>query len=196
MKVGARFFKEGEQWWWQGMTKGSPAYRIKATVVVCPQCGDDFVTKLRSDGSTYTKVCSYSCSQAAQQVANPKRYSGERCARWKGGIMENFRGYRLIWMPDHPSLRNSKRKYVAEHRLVMEEHLGRYLESYEQVHHKNGIRNDNDIENLELWDTQKRGGQPPGQRVSEKKHCKTCVCFHQDFPIADSAFPATLGAFM
>jgi hypothetical protein len=75
------------------------------------------------------------------------RGRGENSTGWKGGRLVKDDGYIRIYKPDHP---NSVKSYVLEHRLVMESKLGRYLTSGESVHHRNGIKDDNRPENLEL----------------------------------------------
>lgn len=77
------------------------------------------------------------------------RSEANLCKRKKeGGRYIDRYGYVHVYMPSHPY---NVRGYVLEHRLVMEEHLGRYLRPEEVVHHKNGIKSDNRISNLQLF---------------------------------------------
>lgn len=72
-------------------------------------------------------------------------------------------GYVDLYRPDHPNARPNGR--VLEHIAVMADHLGRRIrtDEGENVHHRNGERGDNRLENLELWVRR----QPPGQRVTD-----------------------------
>lgn len=108
------------------------------------------------------------------EVSRKRGYCSKHYARWlRNGDIELRRpvhgrykdpaGYvYLTNKHNHPNAQSRGR--IFEHIYIMSEHLGRPLLPGENVHHKNGIRDDNHIENLELWSR----SQPPGQRVSDK----------------------------
>lgn len=81
-----------------------------------------------------------------------KIHIGELNQNWQGGEVLSSKGYREIWIhPDDfffPMATKSGR--VLEHRLVMAQSLGRCLHPWEIVHHRNGVRTDNRLENLQL----------------------------------------------
>ena len=72
-------------------------------------------------------------------------------------------GYRMVPVPPHLRHLSEGNRTMAEHRLVMAAHLRRPLRGDENVHHVNGDRLDNRLENLELWST----SQPSGKRVED-----------------------------
>lgn len=82
------------------------------------------------------------CKKAVSQAKKGK--IKEHSSHWKGGRrIEKNTGYILIWSSE-------EQRYLREHRIIMENHLGRKLQDSEDVHHINGIKNDNRIENLKV----------------------------------------------
>lgn len=150
-------------------------YRRKKKTKTCPVCGKEFSCYPKQAA----KFCSVKCRGESKRVPNdtreciscgkkfevrhcsPKRYCSigciqrgnfaEKAAHWNGGI-RTHKGYILRYTPEHPyGIKMGNTKYVKEHRLVMEKHIGRYLKKHEVVHHINGKKTDNRIENLRLF---------------------------------------------
>ena len=118
----------------------------------CLFCGKGFLVV-----ANRIKFCSHKCSSDNQRGKTIKKTQkmldfykinrGKNHHSWKGGKHKDKAGYIQIWCPEHPRACYS---YIREHVLVMEKYLGRYLIAPEEVHHINGIKDDNRIENLQL----------------------------------------------
>lgn len=108
------------------------------------------------------------------------RNQGCKNPKWCGGRRKRPDGYIDVWAPAHPYQSYNR---VLEHRLVVEQSVGRYLKPSEHVHHKNGNRSDNRLCNLQLLShseharlhaTGIRRTKPPpiGKDVLEDFYCK------------------------
>lgn len=157
----------------------SNASKCNGVTQVCPQCGKPFYVRPSERTRTYcSKSCFRTAVNLTP--ANPSHHrdiSGERnpmygrkrtgtdnamfgkrrelCSRWKGGRKQRADGYCLVTVPpDHPYPADkhpaSGLAYALEHRVVMEQHIGRHLLPTEIVHHIDGNPSNNAIENLEL----------------------------------------------
>lgn len=131
---------------------GAPAPKKELLIKCCAVCGKEFENRKAS-----VACCSLSCAR----VLDAKRHGP---SNWKGGVNRHSSGYLKELRKGHP--RADSKGYVLQHRLVMEEGLGRKLEAHERVHHRNGIRDDNRLENLELWVVRGQSSKDPsGQRA-------------------------------
>ncbi len=134
-----------------------------------PQIGDILMSAeigMKSKSQTYQFLPCVDCGtvrwvhlvkgQPTRERCRQCAHDGARCSLWNGGrIVTN--GYYKVWVGRNdfyfPMVEKRGRKdgcYVLEHRLVMAKHLNRCLLPWEIVHHRNGIRGDNRLENLEL----------------------------------------------
>ena len=105
-------------------------------LVKCKECGTE-TKKYDREGSIF---CNNKCYFKWKRK-NPNKRA------YKDKIFVN--GYFYLYMPEHPNA-IKKGRYIAEHRYIAEQTIGRYLERNEIAHHINGDKTDNRKENIEF----------------------------------------------
>ena len=127
---------------------------------VCWLCKCECGTERVVSGINLRRGVSKSCGCYLKDWATERGHKSKH-PNWKGGRRKAQNGYIVLSSPEYPGSKYPNK--TMEHVVVMARHLGRALLPGESVHHKNGIRDDNRIENLELWVKP----QPTGCRVQD-----------------------------
>ncbi len=131
--------------------------------IKCEVCKKKFLTKNHLRG--IRKTCSRKCGGKNWT----KKMTGHKPFHYKGGRLVR-KGYIYLLAKKHPN--NDRDGYVLEHRLVVEKSLNRFLKKNEIIHHINGIKDDNRIENLELLSASEHAKRhhPKGTHIWKGKH--------------------------
>ena len=117
--------------------------------IKCEYCGNEFYP--RKGQKNRQKYCSPRCANLSRKTF----LSIPECLEEASRKLDKNIGYVRVYCPMHPKANTWG--YVYEHRLIVEGILGRYLETWEHVHHCNGKRWDNRPENLEVLSASEHG---------------------------------------
>jgi hypothetical protein len=128
--------------------------------VACEYCNEKFKVHRSRYKRGKVRYCSLSCHR--------KDRTGSRAPAWKGGEKKNG-DYIICYAPHHPNS-TTERPYINRSQLIVEKHLKRFLADKEVVHHINGIKDDDRIENLYLFPSQSEHQRY--HRLSMSKKCE------------------------
>lgn len=143
----------------------------RSRTLICDCCrkrkrNENFWKENRGKIEEYQRKCRDTVESPgglAYRIKNGIPINAPRKKNRNGQGCIDYSGYKTICVKGHPNCMDDRGR-IREHIYVMAQHLGRALIKGETVHHKNGDKLDNRIENLELWDRM----HPPGQRVEDK----------------------------
>ena len=140
---------------WPGAFKGK--HHTPETKEKLRQVQLAYNQRLRESGIPHHSI-GHICSEETirkMSLAKKGKYAGPKHPCWKGGRKISY-GYIYVKCPDHPGANSLG--YIREHRLVMEKGIGRILKPTEHVHHINGNKTDNRLENLMLFSSNREHG--------------------------------------
>lgn len=175
----------------------------KCVTKKCERCGTEYITK--TSHAARRRFCSHACQYAEKTERNaetrnckhcgtefsvPRHTDIEHCSRAcaNRSMAETKRSWHKT--PDGYMVSgftiNGRSRGVLQHRYVMEQHLGRPLKAFENVHHKNGVKHDNRIANLEVWITK----QPKGQRPEDLIEWAAAILEHHGYVVSKPSVSA------
>lgn len=139
------------------------------------QCAYQALTKPRGDckecgGPIKPTPSNHDAKFCSRICANRSTSKRRKTTKYR---QKTSKGYVIVRMPSHPCA--SKGGYVMEHRLVVEANIGRHLSKDEVVHHINGKKDDNRIENLELMTKEQHDALPKPRRPITCPKCGHCI---------------------
>jgi hypothetical protein len=137
----------------RGESGRAPCGRVYVRYVCRCECGHNTLTDAGNLRAGTVKSCG--CLRRENLSILASRNTGNKSPSWKGGVSLDGQGYRVFG--------TGANKGRLEHRVIMEDIIGRKLSKKETIHHKNGKRDDNRPENLELRASQ----HGPGQRTED-----------------------------
>ena len=151
--------------------------------LTCPECNRKrWVSDGQASRKKFSGICLSCTAKKNVKHANApeaKRNWGVSSHLYRRGFTLNDSGYRMVSIPRQHPFRTMADRWgkIREHRLKMAEFLGRPLKRWEQVHHKNGDRQDNRIENLELLSMSQHGTITAMQ--ARIKELENQICLYQ-----------------
>ena len=158
---GSKYCSRKCQWPNGARPPGFKKARVPSVTVACEKCGTLFHPwHLKRPSRFCSRLCAprgryptkpdaacVNCGVMFRPTKESSKFCGRDCYRQFNPRRIDPNGYVLVYAPEHSSRESGQ---AFEHRVVMAKHLGRLVREDESVHHINGIRDDNRIENLQL----------------------------------------------
>ena len=162
---------------------GTPFTKFASVAVRVKTCSKACGYEKKKRANLETRKCGW-CGEDYQRTrSKPGKYCSVTCRNNGTNFTKaNQCGWRLD--PSGYIVTTIKSRTVMQHRLVMEQRLGRALKDFENVHHKNGIKSDNRPENLEVWTVRPHKGQRPEDLIEWAIHLLESQGFTVTFDLA------------